>query len=274
MEPYKNLAVFFLILILSGCSLEYKLARSFVEEAEKPALMFIGADYLYKTSLKEKDISQAGEMDQFALDSALYYQSRFLQNIEDERFMKTFEHAYIQELQELGFDVYREYQMDAFLLREGPSFMINMAQMEMEEYYYSLRDEEVFDGYRYYKDVDLNAVGLNCWFELSLMNSDDKKILYASNYTMDEYQGSFRYYPFTGEVSHQYEIDSLSVGNVYNFAGILGKKYAGYTFDYIMNMYIYSNLPANQEPGIFYHYNRQKNNFIPAGEDRFEPLDQ
>jgi len=262
-------------MMLTSCTVEYKLARQFVEHAEKPAVMYISPDYVFKSNLKKDLIKNHKELDEFELDSTLFFNSSYLQFIDDSILLSKFNNRFLDEMKALGIETFSEFQMDTFLVLDKPAFILNIAQMELEEYIQEYRDEEVFDDYLYYKEIDLNSVGLNVWFEFSRMNREDDEpiVLYASHYVMDGYSGQFRYYPFSGELSYDYSIDSLNVQDIYDLAGFLGEKYAGYTYDFLMNIYIYSNAPEDVKPELYYHYDRKRNAFIPVDDDRFKPVE-
>ena len=274
--PYSNaLLVLIILMVSSSCTIEYKMARHYVKNVEKPVILFISPDYIFKTNLKSDQVSNSESLSQFTLDSLLFYRSQYLQYLEDSIILARFNSAFINELKELGINVFTEQEMDEFLSKEDTSFIINIAQMELEEYIIPFRDEESYDGVVYYKEIDLNAVGLNAWFEFSRMNYEEEPVvLFASHYVVDEYEGTFKFYPLTGKISHQYTIDSISAGDVYELVSFLGQKYAGYTFDFLMNMYIYNNAPENVNLQLYYHYDRKRNTFVPVDDDRFVPLEQ
>lgn len=263
-----------LLLVASACTIEYKMARHYVKNVERPNVLYIAPDYIFKTNLKSDEIASSGTLNQFVKDSLLFYRSQYLQYLDDSLVLAQFNNAYIAELKALGINVYTEQEMDAFLAKEDASFIINIAQMEFEEYNIPYRDEESFDMVVYYREIDLNAVGLNSWFEISRMNhNEDPVVLFASHYVIDEYEGTFKFYPFTGEISHHYSVDTIAVDDVYDLVSFLGQKYAGYTFDFLMNIYIYNNAPENVNLQLYYHYDRKRNTFVPVDDDRFVPLD-
>lgn len=272
-----NINILFLILLAIttvSCTIEQKMARHYVRNVEKPSLMYISPDFIFKTNTRPGIIQDDASLDQFEKDSILFFKSEYLQFLEDSILLNRFNRAYISELKAYGIEVFKEDQMDAFLALEDTSYIVNIAQLELEEYIIPIRDEEYFDGVVYYREIDLDAVGLNSWFEISTMNDDeDPVVLFASHYVVDDYDGTFRYYPFTGEISHSYAIDSISIDDVYELVSFLGRKYAGYTFDFIMNVYIYSNVPDDVNLKLYYHYDRRKGSFIPVDDDRFIPLE-
>jgi hypothetical protein len=229
-----------LFMIVNACSVERELAKQYLETGIQEDVMVMIPDHVYKTSLKQYEIDSAEEMDEWTLDSTLYAKSLFIQYISDSLFLEQYTGSYITELKKLGIRVYIEEWMDTFLLLQKPALVINLTQIEIEEYVMPFRDEELIEEYLFYKEIDLNMVCINSWFELTRMNTEDeeKQVLFASHYVSDEFDGYFKFYPFTGEVSYSYSIDTLVVNEIYGLAAFLGRKYAGYTFDYFLNMHI------------------------------------
>jgi hypothetical protein len=183
----------------------------------------------------------------------------------------------VAELEELGFNVYGSDSLMSFLSGQSNAFIVNMAQLEIEEYIMPVREEEQFGDYIYTGEVDLNAINLNAWIEISKVNEDeDKALFFASQYLTDEMEGYFRYYFFTSEVRFNYVVDTIPMENIYRLASMAGYTYAGYTFDYLMNKYIdrRMELETRDRSKIYYHYNRWKNYIDEAKEDeRFIPME-
>lgn len=264
------------IFILNACTIESRIAKEYLLRNDSVAIMFFRPSYLYLTSLKEYEIENKDELDEYELDSTLYANSLFLQHIDEQEFLDKYCNSLLDELRKLDFKVFTGDQLDTFLTLESKEkYMISIAQLELEEYVLPFKDEEIIEGSLYYKNVDLNAVNVNTWFELTKMNDDfeEQQILFASHYILDDYESNFRYYPYTGDVSHTFNIDSIVMQDIYYLGTFLGNKYAGYIHDYLMNMYIINNLPENIKPGVYYHYDRRYNRFYPAYDDRLIPME-
>ncbi len=268
------LFIFFVItsFLLFSCSIERKIAKQYIELNKPGSMLILIPDYVYKNSLKQFEIENADSLNEWTLDSTLFANSLYIQNISDSIILEKYIDNLIIGLKQYGFKIFTESQTDTFMLISPPSFIVNIAQIELEEYIMPVRDEEFFnDGNLYYMEFDLNAVNINSWFEITELNIQDqeRKILFASDYTFDDIEGSFRQMPFTWEVKYKYTIDTLTVDDIYDFAEFLGKEYAAYIYDYIMNEYIKKHLPENVLPDYYFHYNRQRQSLLPVLEDKF-----
>lgn len=267
-----------LIVILSvSCSVERKFAKEYIANDSSRAVLVIPPDYIFKTSLKDWEIDSADVLDDWTLDSLLWEKSLFLKYIDDSLFLDYYISNYIGEMEALGFKVYGEDSLLSFLSGKSNAFIVNIAQLELEEYVMPIKEEEQFGEYIYYEVIDLNAVNLNSWFEISRVNEEeDKAMFFASHYLTDELEGYFKNFYFTGEVQFRYEIDTLLVDEIYKLGALAGYLYAGYTFDFLLNRYLDKRMDTEglRRSDIYYRYQRQKKYLGSADEDdRFIPLD-
>ena len=265
-------------LILLSCSIERKIAREYIGNDTTRSVLVIPTDYIFKTSLKSYEIDSAGILDEWVLDSLLWENSLFLKYISDSLFLDYYFENYYAEMEALGFTVYRADSLMSFLTGKTNAYIVNLAQLELEEYVMPIEEYEQFGEHLYSTVIDLNAINANSWFEISRVNDEeDKALFFSSHYLTDEMDGSFKYYYFTGDVSFRYDIDTLLVEEIYRLGALIGHLYAGYTFDYLLNKYIDKRMDeeGQNRSDIYFHYNRQKNYLTPAKEnERFIPLDR
>lgn len=269
--------VAFISALASSCSIEKKIAREYIKDDSTRMVLVMQPDYIFKKSLKEWEIDSADVMDDWTLDSLLWVNSMFLQYINDSLFLDYYVSNYILELEKLGFTVYGEDSLMSFLSGQSNAFIVNMAQLEVEEYIMPIQEEEQFGEYVYYEVIDLNAINLNSWFEISRVNEEEEMAMFfASHYLTDGMEGYFRYYWYTGEVGFNYEVDTIPMENLYKLSALAGYVYAGYTFDYLMNKYIDKRMEKEQQQRstIYYRYDRMRKYLDEADEEeRFIPME-
>ena len=280
--PAKNsyLLMFLLIFIISlslSCSVERKIAKEYIADDSTRSVLVIPPDYIFKNSLKEWEIDSADELDDWSLDSLLFEKSLFLKYIDDSIFLDYYMSNYLSEMEALGFRVYGQDSLISFLSGKSNAFIVNIAQIELEEFVMPIKEEEQFDGYLYYIMIDLNAVNLNSDRKSTRLNEEeDKALFFASHYLTDELEGYFKNFFLTGEVQFSYEIDTLLVDEIYRLGALAGYLYAGYTFDYLMNRYLDQRMDTDglKRSDIYYHYERQRRFLgVAKEEDRFIPMD-
>lgn len=264
------------IVLLSSCYPEYKLAKAYINSEQDISLMMLPIDYLFKTNLKTGDLGDTTGMQDLEIDSVLMAKSLFLKDISDSVFLETYINSMIREFEKLGFTVYTENYIDSFLFFQTPAYIFNIAQLELEEHTIEFEDSDIIRGTEYFKKLKLNAVTINSWFELSTLNPEEegRKLFFADETIADIVDGYFGENLFTGGVKYNYRIIELDEEIIYRYCELLGRRYAGYTYDYLMNEYIKKNFPSNKKLRFYMHYNRWNNTLDPTVEDRFFLLEE
>ena len=267
------LAIFF----LTGCSVELKLARSFVDAGKPAEYLLLRPTIILKYNLKEFEIPGLDTIEGYMKDSTLLENSLFLKSITDSLLIEQFTSGFIKTLESYGAKVVPDSSIDTLMEKEGNAYVVNIAQFSLEEYIHPYSSEEtVYDEVVVIDGIDLNAINYNLWLELSHMNTEKKnKVLFVSDYLPDTMKGSLKQNLLSGKYSFDYTIDTITMAQVYEFASWFGKKSATYLFDYLMNAYIDENLPEEYPyERYYYHYDQQRNLFYAIGEeDRFIELE-
>jgi len=262
------------LLSLPSCLPERKVANTFIESAHGLNLLVIPPDYVFKYNHKGESVEGFSALTQSQQDSALWASSRYMQYLSDSVILENYMNVFISELRSCGFNVYLEDAVDSFMTGKPQSYVVDISQMQLDEYFYPLEDEDNFNDTVYYKRINLNAVDFSCWFDLSKANTENAKktVLYSTATSYDSFEGRFYNDIFTGAVHYKYNIDSLTVKDVYAMATYLGKKHAGYLYDFFMNQYIAKHMPDGMQMQDYYHYDHTRQSFAPAYDDRFEVL--
>jgi hypothetical protein len=271
-KPFAYAISFFLITgLLVSCSVERKLASEFYRSRDNNAVLFIPADFLYKQNLKTYQVYDMQGQDQYLIDSALYYRSDFVQFVSDSIFLETYNNTLIASLRDKGLKVYLQPDTDLFMQESRSKYIINMAQLLLEEEVEQLFDPYDDVEYYYVGDFYLNKVTLNAWFEISGINKAEPStnVAFADLTLNDSFDGRLRFFPFTGEFAYTYSVDSIQVDDLYYMADLAGQRFAGFIFDYILNRYVDNKLPANTARRSYFRYDTQTRMVKPANEDRF-----
>lgn len=271
---YKFLIGIILPILLSSCYPELKIARAYIESNTDVSIMVLPTNFVFKKNLKTDNIKGLAKLTEPEKDSALLENSLFLKNISDSIFLETFINSLIIEFEKLGFQVFTESQLDSFLFISTPAYILNIAQIELEEHYTAHKDQQDFDDLTYYKSMDLNALTYNFWFEFSELNKETEtlKLFYTAETIHDVVSGYFTENAFTGDVKYKYNLSEIDLDILYRYCDVFGKRYAGYTFDYLMNRYISNNWPADKKRRFYMHYKRANNSLDPTVSDRFIPM--
>lgn len=274
--PHIIIFIFVITLASASCSVERKLAKDFIQNKDTLSVLLLMPDYVFKTNTKAWEIEGFENLSEWEQDSALYENSIFLKQLDDEFLISRFLSALQTGLRKYGINAYTQDQLLHFLDLETTSYKVSLAQMEVEEDIFPYRAEEVFyDTLLFYEDFDLNMVNINSWFEITQMNKPDVEmnVLYASHYVMDGLEGRFANNLFTGEIKFHYNLFPIKVEDIYTLAARLGDKYAGYIYDYLLNAHIHRNFPVGDRPRNYFTWNPNTRTLSPARDDRFIFMD-
>ena len=260
---------------LGACAQEKEIGKQFVQNAAGFNIQLFTLNSLYKNNHKGEVIPGFDSLSPAQQDSALWFSSSFIQHVDDSLYLVTYVNNFIDEIRALGFKVYLDTSLVGFLKGQSQSYVVNIAQVELDEYYYAYEDKEQFGDSVYYKNVSLNAVDASSWFELSKLNAEKpvKTVLYSAFTATDALDGRFYNNPFSGEVIYSYKIDSLKLTDIYDLAAYSGKKHASFLFDFFMNQYIAYHMPEGIDMRGSFHYNRFRKSIVREDEEQFEILE-
>ncbi len=277
MKLYAAAIVLTLIVFMAAsCSIEKKIAGEFIEANNTRSILIFSTDQIFKVNQKTEILDSLGVTDESKFDSVLYANSLYLKNINDSLFMANYTLGYKTELKSLGLHVYGEDQTLEFLNIDTNAYVSNIAQIEIEETLYEYRAGENIYGEYYYYDFNLNAVVVNSWIELKEYDKtgDGEQIYYATDMITDDFDGEFFPDLFSEEVRFAYNIDTLKTEALYDFAYLLGRKYATYTIDWMVNKYLDEQIPEGKRSDIYWRYDALRKSFYPEEVDKFIPLDE
>jgi hypothetical protein len=253
--------------MLSGCTLEQKLAQNYVQSGMKDDFILMKPEYLFKYNLKTYEIEGLDSLEESVKDSLLIDKSLFLKLIDDSTLIARFSEGFTAGLKKYNLNVYPENYLDTFLASGRVANILHLAQFSLEEYVHPYsREEMVDDEIIVIDNIDLNAINYNIWIELSALNyQGSQRVLFGTDFLTDGMEGMLKQYFFTGEMSFDYSIDTIRLEQVYKFAGEFGNKAAGYLFDYFLNRYITENLPRDyQFERYYYHFDPVRNRVYPV----------
>jgi len=256
-SPFFKISFFaFIIAIFYSCTVEQKFASSFVSKMNKGAVLVLAPDLIYKTNLKENSIIQNDSLSYFQKDSLLQLSDLYLQYIDEKNFVDISLDYLKDELIRMGFQVYDENSLDQFMQAKDSSYVLKLSQFELEEGYGARNQIDYFYDHPVEVNVDVNFVNINTWFELERKNVKDENfpLLYASYSLMDGVQGEFEPIENTDNINYIFNIDTLSIKDFSDIPEMLGKKYASYFCDYVLNISILESLPADKPPTYYFHF--------------------
>ena len=211
---------FVILLVLSGCSTEMKLAKRYM--AERP---YIEAAVYFPEKADVK----------VEYNTQLAKKTEVLKDFNQDLFLDVMYNAYAKAMGDYGVEVYVPEDFENIQV-DSTHWLVMLSRTEIsgriteyEDFLFS--DNDGFD----YKHA-LNTVNVASWFEIN--DGEWRPVQFCEHNLMDGFESKAGFSILTNSIDYSYTIDTLKLEDVYNYAVYLGKLYAGYTYDYMMNSYI------------------------------------
>lgn len=247
-----------------------KVARDFTKDIMENhrTILIHMPDFFYKFNLKLNKEKKYAHLSKKQLDALAYDKSEFVKNIKDSLFLHFFSIGYLGELKKFGF---QPFIGKLPIPSKKPDYYANIVQVELDEQYYPYTDTAYLDQTAYVFKKNLNALDVNFWFKVYAAgtgNSKEKAVYFAENLLVDNINGQFSMTE-QGSLVYYYKISKLNISKIYQYASGLGKDYALFTFDQLMNNYIEKRVPASKIKGKYWHYDPAYKSLYPGDYDRF-----
>lgn len=209
-----------LVVTLSGCQTELKLAKKYMAERNSiQAAVYFPEQAIVKTEYN----TQYGR------------QTEVLNGFSQDLFLDVMYNAYAEEMGRYGVEVYVPADIDNVTV-DSTHWLVMLSRMEISGRITEYEDYLFSDTYEYSYKHPLNTVNVASWFEIN--DGDWKPVQFCEHNLMDGFDSKTDYSFWTNKIDYSYTIDTLELKDVYNYSVYLGKLYAGYTYDYMMNSYV------------------------------------
>lgn len=205
-------------------------------------------------------------------NNATYGQTAVLKDFNQDLFLDIMYGAYTDAMKAYNVNVYIPDNIDN-VKTDSLHWLVMLSRMEItgqiteyDDYYFSATDE-------YSYKHPLNTVNVASWFELN--DGEWKPLQFCEHNLIDGLNSKANYSLWTDKIDYEYTIDTLKLNDVYNYAVYLGKVYAGYTYDYMMNDYVNAELQKRHAwYQVLLRYDPYKKTFYFAEEnDGFIQMD-
>lgn len=208
--------------LLSSCSSEIYLAKNFVRQTRTVHSAVYFPEKADVTLVQYKDGSYSNVLDSLNQDA----------------FLDILYAAYAEGLREFGIDVYIPDDPDDVQV-DSTHWLILLTKVEIQGLYTDYVDH-VFDLVDENDYVfPLNAINVASWFDIN--DGEWGKTAFHEDEITDRFSSSV-----TGD-TYRYTIKPLLNDDIYNYSVYLGKLYAKYTFECMMNRYIASEMKKEGE---------------------------
>ncbi|MBK9290519.1 MAG: hypothetical protein IPM52_02640 [Bacteroidetes bacterium] len=272
-----HLLLLVLVAALSSCSPERNLARKYATQAkDKPVFVLLPTE-VWLVNQKSDYPDGSFTFDQARIDPQLLENTLILPKLSRQGVLRLFGENFINELRKYGLKVFTEDQTEAFMATDTTAYILNLAQIELQEYYSPVEDEVLVGETVYTYDFTINGFNLGLWLELNKFNDTNlqkPRVLFATHDLLDRYDGYFTMKFMTGKVDYKLKVDTLSLERVNNFIAYLGRLYAAYTFDYMMNAHVERKLGPAVVPRRYFRWDPYNKTLKATTTDRFIPLEE
>ena len=238
--------------LLTSCQTELKLAKKYV--AERQGIQAA----VYFPDKAEVMVEYNTQLDK---------QTEVLNGFSQDLFLDVMYNAYADEMGRYGVEVYVPEDIENVPV-DSTHWLVMLSRMEISGRITEYEDYLFSDSDDYTYKHALNTVNVASWFEIN--DSVWLPVLYCEHNLMDGFDSKTDYSFWAGSIDYTYTIDTLELKDVYNYAVYLGKLYAGYTYDYMMNRYIGSEMQKrNYQYQMLLRYDPYKKQLRYADEDDY-----
>ena len=226
---------FALVLVLAACSEQHGIARRFVKNNRNTVVALYMPQKLVKRNLRNDSIPE------YLADSSLQTHIEYLEKqvkvidkVNDDKFLDIIYLNMKETLNDYGLTV--EYWDDGNSLPDSTHWVIEIPRIEVTEAW----ENHQFCGWvydhRYCMDVPVDMVNVAVWFDLA--NDSTYTMTFTEQNYFNDTDVEFDFDFQSNKVIAKTYCDTISIDGFYKFASILGRLYAGYCYDFLMNKYI------------------------------------
>lgn len=253
-----------LIILFVACSEQHGVARRFVKNNRKTVVALYLPERLVKSNLRNDSIPV--ELADSTLQKQIAYlekQIKVIDKIDDDKFLDIIYLTMKSTLKDYGLTV--EYWENETTHPDSTHWVIDIPRIEVME----VCDPQQFCGWvdynKYCMDVPVDLVNVAVWFNIA------NDTTFTTTFTEQNYFNDTKVdfdidYQANRIVANTY-CDTINIDGFYKFANILGKLYAGYCYDFLLNRYLDNNQETPIETDYKYRYDPYERYFYQTSSD-------
>lgn len=221
--------VFIIAIVLTGCGSEFGLSSKFVNQSRDIQMAVYFPEEAQVTLVQDDDGSY----------------TQVLDSLNQDLFLDVMYAAYAEELGRYHLNVYIPDDPD-YVQVDSTHWLVVLSKVEIQGLYTEYVDQlfDFVDEYAY--TFSLNTVNVASWFDV---NDGEWHPTLFDEYNLRDDFNSYVTSDRQNGIQYHYDITPLKIEDVYDFAVLLGRRYAAFTYDYMMNRYVETKMGAkNQVP--------------------------
>ena len=250
----RNIIIGIVMLTLASCGSEFRLANRFIDQSPMVQVAVYFPEEAQVTLIQDQDGTYTK-----ALDS-----------VNQNMFLDIMYAAYADELKSYRLNVYVPRNPDDIQV-DSTHWLVILSKVEIQGLYTEYVDHffDFVDVYDY--SFPLNTVNVASWFDVN--DGEWHPTLFDEYNLTDDFKSYITRSSENGTQYH-YDITPLKADDVYDYAVFLGKRYAAFTYDYMMNSYVESGMKVkNREPRFKLNWDpREKSYYFQTEDEGFIEL--
>lgn len=253
-----------LIFLLAACSEQHSIARRFVKNNKNTVVALYMPERLVKRNLRNDSIPE------HLADSSLKMQIEHLEKqvkvidkVNDDKFLDIIYLTMQKTLKDYGLTV--EYWEDETSQPDSTHWVIEIPRIEVTETCELQQFCEWVDYRRYCMDVPVDVVNVAVWFDLA--NDTTYTMTFTEQNYFNDTDVDFEIDYQANKIVARTTCDTINIDGFYQFAKILGKLYAGYCYDFMMNKYIDSQQSGRIDTITRFRYDPYERYFYQTQRD-------
>ena len=205
-------------MLLTSCVTEVRLAKQFVQESKQCRAAVYFPEEAQVTLIQADD----GEY------------TKVLDSLDQNAFLDIVYAAYAEELGRYGVEVYVPEDPEHIVV-DTMQWLVILSKVEIQGLFTPYVDQlfDLIDTYEY--SFMLNTVNVAAWFDID--DGQWQPTLFYEHNLRDDFRSRVSRSRENG-IQYHYDIQTLTTDDIYNYAVFLGRRYADFTFNYMMNRYI------------------------------------
>lgn len=233
---YKAFYLLIISLLICSCSPQKRLAREFATKSKNAVIALYVADSIVKINVQENLSLNISDSSLACRDSSIIVNA-LNDNVFFDILISSFESA----INDYGIQL--EYWEDGKQQPDTLHWIVDIPKIEITEYHFNYNATRYNPDSGYYlKQIAVNEINVASWLNIS--NGLTNDLTFTEQNLIDNITHSYDYDSYE---AISYSVDRVSIDNLYRFAAFLGRLYAGYCFDYLMNDYIEKRFPEDKD---------------------------
>ena len=232
------------LMIFVSCAPHKNMAYDFVKKSKGASVAFYVPNELKKTNMRadcKPENPEFASLDEAQLQDTINSRIKILNSIDNEVFLNVMIASFEETLKDYNLTL--NYWENDNKTPDSLHWIVDLSHMEIQE---TIGHQITTCGAEgNYELFPVTRINVASWFDL--LNGDNHELVFTEqNY--EDYIVDCQYsLDSVNNLIANVEFHNVSLDGFYDFAVMLGKLYAGYTFDFFMNEYVKKEMKKKEK---------------------------